>query len=72
MVENRVLVAARAYMEQAFPGLPVEVLEFGTPSLGPDDAETHFVTGQAGATQLLLRVIFTPAGDDRVEPLSAS
>jgi hypothetical protein len=72
MADNRVLVAARAYMEQAFPGLPVEVHEFGTPSLGPDDAETHFVTGRAGATQLLLRVVFMPGGDDHVEPLSAS
>ena len=72
MVDTRVIAAARTYAEQAFPGLPLEVHEFGTPSLDPDDAETHFVTVRAGATQLLLRVVFTPNGEERVEPLSAS
>jgi hypothetical protein len=72
MVDTRVLAAARTYLEQTLPGLAVEVHEFGTPSLGPDDAETHFVTARAGDTQLLLRVVFTPEGDERVEPLSAS
>jgi hypothetical protein len=71
MAHTRILNAARAYAEQAFPGLSVEVQVFGTPSLGPDDAETHFVTVRAGAEQVLLRVVLAPDGADRVEPLSA-
>jgi hypothetical protein len=67
----RVLAAARAYAQQRFPDLHVEVDEFGTPSLGHDDAETHFVRVQAGSSHVLLRVTLSRDGNDRVEPLTA-
>lgn len=70
--ESRVLAAARAFAEREFPNVHFELREFGTPSLGPDNAETHFVVVDGQTVQTLLRVSLHPDGSAIVEPLSAS
>lgn len=60
--ENRVLEAARAYAEARMPGRPLVATEFGTPSLGLDDSETHFVAVEAPDNRLLVRVTVFPDG----------
>jgi len=60
--ENRVLEAARAYAEARLPGRPLVATEFGTPSLGLDDSETHFVAVEAPDNHLLVRVTIFPDG----------
>ena len=70
--ETQVLAAARAYGEQRLPGQKLELREFGIPSVGLDDSETHFVAIESEGTRLLVRVTLFPDGSVRVDPLTAA
>jgi hypothetical protein len=70
--EERVLSAARSYGEEQFPDSELDVREFGIPSVGLDESETHFVAIESQGTRLLVRVTIYPDASVRVDPLSAS
>jgi hypothetical protein len=67
-----VLDAARSYGEGKLPGRRVDVEEFGVPSVGLDETETHFVSIEAEGIRLLARVTISPDGAVCVAPLTAS
>jgi len=66
-----VLESACAYAERRLAGRPLVATEFGTPSLGLDDSETHFVAVEAGGERLLVRVIIFPDGRTSAVALTA-
>jgi hypothetical protein len=70
--EDRVLGSARAYAEAKLPGRPLVAAEFGVPSIGLDDSETHFVRIEADRDRMLVRVTLYPDGRLSVDPLTAA
>ncbi len=70
--EERVLAAARSYGEERFADAELDIREFGIPSVGLDESETHFVAIETQGARLLVRVTIYPDASVRVDPLSAS